>query len=165
MPTSKPEGPAALRRLKEYVTKEQKRIGRGRTAIDCAQRNVLNDVQRLLRDAASALASKQEEDDLTRRVSLPSTEAPQPAPNNEEPSCAHGFALDMHCCDCKRSGFFHPSDCSCAYSFSDQFCPRCRSAMVPDDSMKPYVVGGRVFSCPRCPTSLSVDPSDLKGRG
>jgi hypothetical protein len=32
---------------------------------------------------------------------------------NEDPVCAHGRAFDMHCCDCRRSGFFPPDDCTC----------------------------------------------------
>lgn len=31
----------------------------------------------------------------------------------EDAGCAHGLALDMHCCACRRSGFFPPDDCSC----------------------------------------------------
>lgn len=27
--------------------------------------------------------------------------------------CQHGNAMDMHCCPCRRSGFFPPDDCDC----------------------------------------------------
>jgi hypothetical protein len=27
--------------------------------------------------------------------------------------CKHGTAMDVHCCGCRRSGFFPPDDCSC----------------------------------------------------
>jgi hypothetical protein len=27
--------------------------------------------------------------------------------------CPHGRATDIHCCDCRRSGFFPPDDCAC----------------------------------------------------
>lgn len=33
------------------------------------------------------------------------------AERGEEPECEHGLAMDMHCCACKRSGFFPPDDC------------------------------------------------------
>jgi hypothetical protein len=27
--------------------------------------------------------------------------------------CEHGLAQDMHCCRCRRPGFFPPDDCDC----------------------------------------------------
>ncbi len=27
--------------------------------------------------------------------------------------CEHGRAMDMHCCECSRSGFFPPNNCIC----------------------------------------------------
>lgn len=33
--------------------------------------------------------------------------------------CTHGVALDMHCCDCKRRGFFPPEHCDCYNDGSD----------------------------------------------
>jgi hypothetical protein len=30
-----------------------------------------------------------------------------------DPTCAHGTAFDVHCCACRRSGFFPPEDCDC----------------------------------------------------
>jgi len=28
-------------------------------------------------------------------------------------ACSHGLAVDLHCCDCRRSGFFRPETCAC----------------------------------------------------
>jgi hypothetical protein len=30
-----------------------------------------------------------------------------------DPTCAHGTTFDVHCCACRRSGFFPPEDCDC----------------------------------------------------
>lgn len=30
-----------------------------------------------------------------------------------DPVCVHGMAMDVHCCECRRRGFFPPDDCSC----------------------------------------------------
>lgn len=32
---------------------------------------------------------------------------------SDEPMCEHGNALDVHCCECKRSGFFPPDPDPC----------------------------------------------------
>lgn len=34
-------------------------------------------------------------------------------PDLSDVSCEHGLAADMHCCDCRRSGFFPPDSCNC----------------------------------------------------
>lgn len=37
------------------------------------------------------------------------------AGTDTDPVCVHGVALDVHCCDCRRSGFFPPDDCRCVH--------------------------------------------------
>jgi hypothetical protein len=34
-------------------------------------------------------------------------------------TCPHGRAFDMHCCDCRRSGFFPPEQCRCSCTEAD----------------------------------------------
>lgn len=34
-------------------------------------------------------------------------------PFEADKTCSHGTALDVHCCACRRSGFFPPDDCDC----------------------------------------------------
>lgn len=34
-------------------------------------------------------------------------------PDLSDVRCEHGLAADMHCCECRRSGFFPPDSCNC----------------------------------------------------
>ncbi len=38
---------------------------------------------------------------------------PLPATVPADVTCEHGMAVDVHCCRCRRSGFFPPDDCDC----------------------------------------------------
>jgi len=38
--------------------------------------------------------------------------------------CQHGIAFDVHCCDCRRSGFFPPDDCTCYEEPARELEPR-----------------------------------------
>ena len=39
---------------------------------------------------------------------------PPPADPTDDVLCEHGHAMDIHCCGCRRRGFFPPEDgCDC----------------------------------------------------
>ncbi len=40
------------------------------------------------------------------------------APAHEDVVCEHGTAMDVHCCACRRRGFFPPDECDC-YDFAE----------------------------------------------
>lgn len=43
----------------------------------------------------------------------------EPDEDEDDGTCEHGIAADVHCCECGRSGFFPPADCRCVFDFND----------------------------------------------
>jgi hypothetical protein len=44
--------------------------------------------------------------------------APPPAPKTDDPTCIHGTALDVHCCNCHGGFLFEGQTCTCTFPAS-----------------------------------------------